>query len=140
MRSFSSNPFCSASSFTVSSSFINARPSALDLVGIERALIHPPQRLPLQQLPDELDQREHELHHRSADVFRVGVPAARRGLPLFVETLAKLLGDQLQLFEVVSHAKAYGGEGPVITTCTRCRSAARVMAARYASARPRSIR
>src|SRR5689334_1250410 len=34
---------------------------ALDLVIVERPLLHASQRLPLHQLPQELDQRQHEL-------------------------------------------------------------------------------
>src|SRR5690349_24753927 len=48
-------------------------PETLDLLVVECALLHPPQRLPLHQLPQELDERQHELGEAALDALRIGV-------------------------------------------------------------------
>ena len=90
--------------------------NAFDLLRRQRAFLHPPERLTFHQLTIELDQGQHELHHRAAYVFRLGVPAARRGP--FIEPGFEFSSHQLELFEVVAHAKAYAGEGPLTRTRT----------------------
>ena len=57
-------------------------PNPLDLVVGQGALLHPPYRLALENLADEVDERQHQLHHRLPDVFRIGVPPRRRRPPL----------------------------------------------------------
>src|SRR5690349_6825360 len=52
-------------------------PETLDLVVVERALLHAAERLALHQLPQELDQRQHELGETALDLLRVGVDAPR---------------------------------------------------------------
>src|SRR5215213_10060812 len=49
----------------------------LELLVGERALLHAPQRLPLHQLTQQLDEGEHELGEAAFDVLGVGVDAAR---------------------------------------------------------------
>src|SRR4051794_14650132 len=44
----------------------------LDLVVVERAQLHPSQRLAFHQLAEELDQSEDELRKPSLDRFRIG--------------------------------------------------------------------
>ena len=63
---------------TVSSSRISASPTASVSSAVKRPRVHSPDRLALEQLPDELDEREHQLPDRAPDVFRIGVPARRR--------------------------------------------------------------
>ena len=44
------------------------------LVG-QRTVLHPPDRLTLEQLPDRLDQSQHELQHRAPDIVGIRIPA-----------------------------------------------------------------
>lgn len=43
----------------------------------ERLILHPANRLPLENLANQIDERQHQFHHRTADVFRVRVPSGR---------------------------------------------------------------
>ncbi len=52
-------------------------PDVLGLLFRQRAVLHAPDRLALEQAADELHQREHELHHRSLHVIGIGVPPRR---------------------------------------------------------------
>jgi hypothetical protein len=66
-------------------------PEPLDLLVRERSGLHPPERLPLHQLPQQLHEGEDQLREALFDTLRVGVDAARqrRGDPLeLVERLA----------------------------------------------------
>src|SRR5947207_2167314 len=51
-------------------------PHALDLLVGQRVQLHTPQRLPLHQLAQQLDQRQHELREAALDLVRIGVDAA----------------------------------------------------------------
>ena len=46
----------------------------LDFVRAQRFLLEAAESLTLHQLPDELDQAQHELDHGSLDIFRIGIP------------------------------------------------------------------
>jgi hypothetical protein len=46
----------------------------------QRLLLHPPDRLTLHQLPQEFDNRQYQLRHRSLNIVGLGVPAQRRGV------------------------------------------------------------
>src|SRR5690242_11611805 len=50
-------------------------PEPLDLVVVERPLLHAAKRLTFHQLPQELDQRQDELCKAAFDLLRVGVDA-----------------------------------------------------------------
>ena len=104
LRSFGSSPDWRARSCTVSSSFISARPIVLDLFRRQRALLHPPQRLSLHHLADEIDERQHQLHHRSTHVLRIRIPARRRRAAL--DPLLELAGEDLKLLDLL-HAHRF---------------------------------
>ena len=53
-------------------------PNLFDLMVRERAGVHTADCLPLEELPDEFDEGEHQLRDRLLNVVRVGVPAQRR--------------------------------------------------------------
>ena len=50
-----------------------------DLLARQRLLLHAPDRLPLHQLAQELDDRQHELRDRLLHVVRLRIPSHRRG-------------------------------------------------------------
>ena len=79
MRSLGSRPKRLASSWTVSSRRMSARPIRSTSSGSRRLAFHAPDRLALEQLPEELDEREDQLGDRALDVLWVGVPP-RQGL------------------------------------------------------------
>jgi hypothetical protein len=54
------------------------QPDRLGLVGAQRPGLHPSNRLPLENLPDELHQREHQFADGTAHVVRIRIPARRR--------------------------------------------------------------
>src|SRR6188474_2096282 len=65
----------------------------LDLVVRQRPGLHPPQRLALHQLAQQLDQRQDELGEAFLDLLRIGVDSARKRLRQVVE----LAGDAAQV-------------------------------------------
>src|SRR5688572_25774637 len=77
--------------------FLQAHQRKADRLGLrvrQRSRLHPPDRLTLEQLPNQLHQRQHELQHRLPHVVRIGVPPRRaRG-----SDLLDLLPDRLDLF------------------------------------------
>jgi hypothetical protein len=50
----------------------------LSLIRCQRSRIHPPDGLALEQLPDELHEREDQTRDRTADVVWIRIPAGRR--------------------------------------------------------------
>src|SRR5437588_5696190 len=49
-----------------------------NFLGGESLFLHPPNRLPLHQFPDELHEAEYELHDGPLNLFRVRVPTGDR--------------------------------------------------------------
>src|SRR5215210_1624246 len=62
---------------------------ALDLLVGERPSLHPPERLALHQLPQQLDERQDELREAALDPLRIGLDPPRQGVLHAVE-----LGDE----------------------------------------------
>src|SRR3954471_13495308 len=94
----------------------------IDLFVGQRRVVHPPQRLPFHQLPQEFDEREHELRQPALDRSRVGVDPSRKGGTDAVELVrqrpevARRVQEPLLAGTHVarsSPAKLYGGHGPV---------------------------
>src|SRR5256885_2687718 len=94
----------------------------LRLLRRQRAALHAPDGLALQELADELHERQHEPRDRLLHVLRVGVPARgeRVGLPLELGTqrleLAHLDERPPRTAHAASSLKAYGSHGPVTLT------------------------
>src|SRR5690349_15666183 len=97
---------------------------ALDLLVGERAALHPAERLPLHQLAQQLDEREHELREALLDLLGVGVHSARERLGQMLELAGDSPEVAVGLEQLVDRAhrapsaKEYGGQGPVHTTVT----------------------
>src|SRR5207237_9868795 len=100
----------------------------VDLLVGERAVLHPAQRLALHQLPEELDQRQHELSEALLDTFRIGVHPPREGLLDVLELARDPTEVAARREELVDGAGAhapsapneYGGHGPVQTVVRSC--------------------
>ena len=95
-------------------------PQALDLLLGQPAAVDPAQRLALHQLPQQLDDRQHELGEALLDRLRVGVDAAaervRRVRELArerVEVAVERPGEHLVAVIAGASANEYGGHGPV---------------------------
>src|SRR4051794_13932004 len=93
----------------------------LDLLVAERSGLHSPQRLALHQLPQQLDERQHELRETLLDLLRIGLDAARERLRRVVEVAcdgaqvtvgAEQLAGELTLpaHRSASVANEYGGQ------------------------------
>src|SRR5690349_17924945 len=98
---------------------------ALDLLVGQRAAVHPAERLPLHQLPQQLDEREHELREALLDLLGIGVHPARERLRQMLELAGDAPEVAVGLEQLVERraqrapsAKEYGGHGPVHTTVT----------------------
>src|SRR5436190_624875 len=103
-------------------------PHALDLLVGQRVQLHPPQRLPLHQLAQQLDERQHKLREAALDLFRIGVDAAGKRFRHVLEVAGDSSEAALPRQQLVdglmprvhavpspSAAKLYGGHGPVQT-------------------------
>src|SRR6185295_792704 len=96
----------------------------LDLRGAERAGIHPSQRLTLEELPQKLGQRQHQLADRPLHILRIRIPpprAAGRRQPgeLRPERRQLLRAERADAAVVQapgSGTNAYGVQGPLETT------------------------
>src|SRR3954451_7441043 len=118
---------------------------ALDLLVAERAVVHPAQRLPLHELPEQLDEREHELGETLLDLLGIGVHSPGKGLRQVVERAGdpaqvpfglEQLPDQVRLGAQVDAsvpANEYAAHGPVHTTDTSGDASARLAASLTAS-------
>src|SRR5690349_6516802 len=93
----------------------------LDLLVVERACLHPPERLSFHQLAQQLDQRQHELRQSALDVLGIGAYAAREGVDVAegardpVDVAARREQLRVELAHVAA-AKLYGAQGPVQRT------------------------
>src|SRR3954471_15149672 len=87
----------------------------LGLVVVERPPLHPPKRLALHQLAQQLDQRQHELREPLLDLLRVGFDTARRRGAAAAEI--ECCCDRLR--HCPPPPKLYGAQGPVHVT-DRC--------------------
>src|SRR4051812_42086000 len=107
---------------------------ALDLLVGERSVVHPAERLTLHQLPEQLDQREHQLGESLLDLLGIGVHAAREGLGKVVELACDptQVGTGAHVPASVA-AKEYGAHGPVQTTATSGEPSAPAAASRKSS-------
>src|SRR2546421_8949800 len=87
-------------------------PEALDLRVVERSLLHPSQSLPLHQLPQQLDERQHELGEAPLDRLGVGANSAWE--------------DVVQLLEPARHSEqvALGGQELLCNAAIRVHAAA----------------
>ena len=66
----------------VTDGFFEAHERQAEFFGLvvgQRALLHPADRLTFHEPSQQLDERQHELHDRSAHLFRVGIPSGRPG-------------------------------------------------------------
>src|SRR5207247_2634804 len=108
---------------------------ALDLLVGQAPLLHPPERLPLHELPQELDEGQDKLRESLLDPLGIGVdpPGERVAEGLQLRRREPEVARRAeQLVELVGHvsaavAKLYGGHGPVHTNvrsgCARSSSA-----------------
>src|SRR4051812_46329622 len=101
----------------------------LDLVVRQGSVLHAAERLPLHQLAQELDEREHELGQAALDPLRIGVDSVRERVADLVELTSEpvdvpvrrehMIGQGAPAHStsarlgVVAAAKLYGGHGPV---------------------------
>src|SRR4051794_22700492 len=121
-------------------------PETLDLLVVEVPHFHAAERLALHQLPQELDQGEHELSEPTLDVLRVGLDPARQRAPRALEIARdrrEVAACEQQPVDALAHAatpscsgaaKLYGGHGPVhAKDRSSCRRCARSTAARKLS-------
>src|SRR5579884_344012 len=99
------------------------QPQPLDLLVGQPAFVHPPKRLALHQLAQELDQREDELREAAFHLLGVGGHPLRKRVVDAVQALGdevEVAGCGEQPVELVhaasSCAKLYAGHGPVQTT------------------------
>src|SRR5436190_1721060 len=97
-------------------------PEPLDLLVGKRSGLHPPQRLTLHELPQQLDEREDELRQAFLDLLRIRVDAARECLRQMLE----LAGDPVQvaldvdeLVRELTHDCASGTASPASATVAR---------------------
>src|SRR3954469_19991640 len=98
---------------------------ALDLLVGESPRLHPPQRLPLHQLSQQLHEREHELSEPPLDAFRIRVDPPGEGVADPIELAEQPVqvgaaGEDAIRFAhaATALAKLYGGQGPVQTTAS----------------------
>src|SRR6185503_10646011 len=96
---------------------------ALDLVIGQRAALHPPDRLPLQHLTQELDEPEHQTREAAFHIVRVDIDALRKRSADARELGADLVELDAQLGRV-HDANEYGGIGPltIASTLSSCPS------------------
>src|SRR5881398_2317286 len=100
-------------------------PEALDLLVVQVSRFHAAKRLAFHELPEQLDEREHELREPALDVLRVGLDAARQSAARPFEIASERLevaAREQEPIDGVGHAaapsrsrtaKLYGGQGPV---------------------------
>src|SRR5215213_3111217 len=97
----------------------------LDLLVVQVPRLHAAKRLAFHELPQQLDQGEHELREPALDVLGIGLDAPRQRAPRAFEVTCKRLevaAREQQPVDGVGHAaarsrsrtaKLYGGHGPV---------------------------
>ena len=104
LRSSGVRPNRRASSRIACSSRSSASPTASISAGVRRALVEPPDRLTLEELAQEIDERQHQLRHRPLHVVGVRVPAggpAARPPAVAARSAARGAPSRVTVFTVI---------------------------------------